>query len=402
MQFRICILSIAVAALFTSHAVAAGRNRAVKHPEGSTFCEFGEDFPGIFVPPGFCVRKFADVLTPRVLLFASNGDLFVASPKRITPGGAPPGAGAIFMFRETELLHPQLFTFAQGDALETVHGLAIRDDSFLYTVATTVYSVPFKTGDTSIGAGPPSAIADMFSTDLGVRFTHSLAVDNAGGVYVSTGKVDTNVCPPVDRRIGAVLRIGSGHPLNGDIVAEGLRDPLYIRCMPWGKCYAAELSGDVWEAYGGTEKLIELNDGDNYGYPCCVQRNQPNPEIGPRPDCSGVVETKLSFPLHHTPFGFDWERNGAWPQPYTGGFFVGLHGKFGTWENTGLQWAPTDPSTHLPIAETVDFATGFGRNGAIARVADVVFAPDGRLFFSDDQGGAIYWIAPRTLKRRGR
>ncbi|HMC20849.1 MAG TPA: hypothetical protein VKL19_03285, partial [Thermoanaerobaculia bacterium] len=77
MQFRICILSIAVAALFTSHAVAAGRNRAVKHPEGSTFCEFGEDFPGIFVPPGFCVRKFADVLTPRALLFASNGDLFV-------------------------------------------------------------------------------------------------------------------------------------------------------------------------------------------------------------------------------------------------------------------------------------------------------------------------------------
>ena len=32
------------------------------------------------------------------------------------------------------------------------------------------------------------------------------------------------------------------------------------------------------------------------------------------------------------------------------------------------------------------------------RVADLAFAPDGRLFFTDDQLGHIYWIAPRTLQ----
>jgi glucose/arabinose dehydrogenase len=403
MQSRTCILTMSLIALLSSQALGSGRGRAVKHPDGSTFCEFGEDFPGVTVPPGFCIRKFADIPCPRVLVFAGNGDLFVASPKRITPGGAPPGPGAIFLLRETESSRPpQRFTFAEGDAFETVHGLAISGDSFFYTVADSVYMVPFKTGDTVRAAAAPTAIATMFTLETGARFAHSLAVDTAGAVYVSRGQVDNNTCPSPDPRIGSVLRIGSGHSFTGDIVADGLRDPLFIRCMPWGACYAAELSGDLWEALGGTEKLLELHDGDHYGYPCCIDRDRPNPEITPRPDCSRVVEAKLSFPLHHTPFGFDWERSGSWPQPYAGGFFVGLHGKFGTWENTGLQWAPTDPATHIPTTATANFATGFGHEAAISRVADVVFAPDGRLFFSDDQGGAIYWIAPRLLRRPSR
>jgi len=403
MQSRTCILTMSLIALLACPVFASGRSRAVKHPEGSTFCEFGEDFPGVTLPAGFCIRKFADVPTPRVLLFARNGDLFVASPKRITPGGAPPGAGAILLLLQTELSQPPpRFTFAEGDAFETVHGIAISGESFFYTVSDSVFMVPYKTGDTAMAASAPTAIANMFTLDPGARFAHSLAVDTSGAVYVSRGQSDNNHCPSPDPRIGSVLRVGPGHSPLGDIVAEGLRDPLFIRCMPWGSCYAAELSGDVWEAYGGTEKLIELHDGDNYGYPCCIDRNHPNPEITPPPDCSRVVQTKFTFPLHHTPFGFDWERSGSWPQPYTGGFFVGLHGSFGTWENTGLQWAPTDPATHIPTTASVDFATGFGRQGAISRVADVVFAPDGRLFFSDDQGGAIYWIAPKTLKRPAR
>jgi hypothetical protein len=30
----------------------------------------------------------------------------------------------------------------------------------------------------------------------------------------------------------------------------------------------------------------------------------------------------------------------------------------------------------------------------------VVFGPDGRLFMADDQGNAVYWIAPETLRMR--
>ena len=35
----------------------------------------------------------------------------------------------------------------------------------------------------------------------------------------------------------------------------------------------------------------------------------------------------------------------------------------------------------------------------LQRPADVTFAPDGRLFFADDLGGQVYWVAPDTLTR---
>jgi len=399
-RWRLLLVTAALSLISGAAAFAAERHRAAPS-FGTHFCDFGSDVAGVTVPSEFCIRKFADVPTPRALLFAPNGDLFVSSPERITPGGAPAGAAAIFLFRQTDPAKPPArFAFAQGPAFFSVHGILIANDSFYYTVDEGVYRVPFTVGATQIDPGSPRQVASFATAYENLaRFAHSLAVGTDGSIYVSRGQYDNSTCPSPDARLGAVLRIGDGHGLLGDIVTAGLRDPLYIRCMPWGACYAAELSGDTWEEAGGTEKLIELRDGESFGYPCCISRGLPNPDLPKSTDCSTVATPSRTFPLHHTPFGFDWERSGGWPEPYRNGFFVGLHGRFGSWLNTGLQWAPTDPQTHIPTRPPADFALGFGRDGAISRVADVVFAPDGRLFFSDDQGGAIYWIAPRTLSR---
>jgi len=109
-----------------------------------------------------------------------------------------------------------------------------------------------------------------------------------------------------------------------------------------------------------------------------------------------------TYPLHDTPFGFDWAPS-SWPAPYGDALFVGLHGVVGSWTNTGVQWAPTDPMTHRPTRATEFFATGWARSGPIVgRVADLTFAPDGRMFFSDDEDGGIYWVAPVTLRLPGR
>jgi len=359
---------------------------------GTRFCDSGADVAGITLPPEFCIRKFADVSTPRVLAFAPNGDLFVSSPKRITPGGAGPGAGAIFLFRDG-----QRFTFAQGQAFQTVHGLLVTSNAIYYTVDESVLRVPYAAGGTSIDPSTPEIIAQFRATNPSARWTHSLAMATDGSMYVTRGQFDNTTCPQPDDRSGSVLRIGAGHAIEGDIVAAGFRNPLTIRCMPWGNCYSTELSGDSWDSAGGSEKLVELHDADNYGYPCCVARDVPAPEQSPKPDCSRITRADHTFPLHNTPFGFDWERSFGWPEPYRNAFFVGLHGDYANWDHAGLQWAPTDPVTHLPSRATTDFLTGVGKGKTIQRIADVRFAPDGRLFFSDDHGGAIYWIAPRTL-----
>jgi glucose/arabinose dehydrogenase len=377
-------------------AIAAPRRRPA--PRLPTFCSSGTDIAGVTVPEGFCVRKFADVHTPRVLAFAPNGDLFVSSPATLTPGGAPLGDGAIYLFRQTDpALPPSRLTYATG--LDSVHGLAFTADSLLYSVKDAVIAVPYVSGDLTLRSGQ-QRIVDMSDTNLASRFTHTIAVSTKGSIYVSRGQFDNDgACANPNRRNGAILK-SSSTDAKGELVSSGFRDPLYIRCLPWGACYAAELTGDGWDMNGGSEKLIEIHQDDDFGYPCCVGLNLPNPNLAILPDCSGVSVPLQTFPLHDTPFGFDWERQrGFWPPPYEGAFFVGLHGKFGSWENTGLQWAPVDASTHRPLTQTGPFLEGVGRSGTIHRVADVVFAPDGRLFFSDDDGGAIYWIAPTTLVR---
>src|ERR1700751_5792454 len=148
-RFSRALLAIAALLVIAPPLFAGPRRRAVPAIE-SRFCDSGDDVPGITVPPAFCLRKFADVPTARVLFFAPNGDLFVTSPKRVTPGGAPPGAGAIFLLRETDpTLPPARFTFAQGTAYSTVHGILITQDSLYYTVEDAVDRVPYTPGSTA-------------------------------------------------------------------------------------------------------------------------------------------------------------------------------------------------------------------------------------------------------------
>jgi len=318
-------VGIVAALLLTSvSAFADSPRRRVAPTVGTSFCDYGTDVDGVTVPAEFCVRKFADVPVARVLAFAPNGDLFVSSPKRITPGGAGPGAGGIFLLRETKPgAGAQRFTFAQSQAFQTVQGLLVTSDAFYYTVEDSVLRVPYTAGATSMDPATPAIVASFDVTAAFARWTHSLAMTSDGTLLVTRGVFDNSVCPPTDDRTASVLRIGSGHPAAGDIVAKGFRNPLTLRCMPWNTCYAIELSGDGWEAAGGTEKLVELHDGDNYGFPCCVARYISAPELATKPDCSTITKADRTFPLHDTPFGFDWERGLGWPEPYKNAFFVG-------------------------------------------------------------------------------
>ena len=399
---RSLLIALIVGTMALAPATAAPRRHLA--PRLPTFCSLGSDIAGVSVPEGFCVRKFADVHTPRVLAFAPNGDLFVSSPKTLTPGNAPLGDGAIYVFRQTNPTRPPIqLTYASD--LDSVHGLAFTQDSLLYSVSDAVNEVPYVPGDFTLLSGG-RLIVDMSDTDSHSRWTHTIAVATDGSIYVSRGQFDNDgACAALKPRNGSILRSSNTKP-EGELISTGFRDPLYMRCLPWGSCYAVELTGDVWDAAIASEKLIEIHEKEDFGYPCCIGPNLANPHLAflsppVTPDCSKVSAALHTFPLHDTPFGFDWERQkGFWPPPYEGAFFVGLHGRFATWENAGLQWAPVDPNTHLPLGQTRPFLEGVGISSSIHRVADVVFGPDGRLFFSDDDGGAIYWIAPKTLVRR--
>jgi glucose/arabinose dehydrogenase len=375
--------------------------------DAATFCALpGGDVAGLTPPPGFCVRRFASVPAARVLQFSPTGDLFVSSPSEATPGGANPGMGAILVLPDDNKdgVADRVAVFGQTAAMASVHGILFVQGQLLFTASQAVYSVPYQSGDRVMSTATPTVVADLSDMGFADRWTHTLAQGTDGALYVSRGQYDNSECPPTQPRSGSVLRIGPGHAAHGDIVATGFRNPMYMRCMPWGACYAAELSGDSWDGIGGHEKLVELTDGDDYGYPCCVDHDLPNPFIMPTPDCASTKAALQTFPLHDTPFGFDWERGGLWPAPYAHAFFVAQHGSFADWGGASVSWAPADPTTHAPTGQAQTLIAGFGHPGTggarvSGRPADVLFAPDGRLFIADDEGATIYWMAPVSLPR---
>lgn len=96
-------------------------------------------------------------------------------------------------------------------------------------------------GDRAIPAG--AAIQNVANLTGAERWTDTLAAGADGSLYVSMGIYGSFQCPYPSPERGAILRIRSAPtdtmpPLNGEIIARGLRNPMYIRCQAWG-CYAA-------------------------------------------------------------------------------------------------------------------------------------------------------------------
>lgn len=378
-------------------------------PPGTAWCDLpmGADAEvrGITVPAGFCVRRYGRIAHARVMAFSPSGDLFLASPSTTGPGGTGPGIGAIAVLPDdnhdgvsdgvTEYLRVATGIGLTGSA----HGLLFANQRLYYTADNGVFSVPYTPGDRRAAAGvAPTLVANLDDSE---RWTHTLARGADGTIYVSMGNYGTFMCPNPAPRRGSILAIGDGHAITGDMVARGFRNPMYIRCQPWG-CYAAELTDDGWAA-PGREKVLRFGSGQDYGYPCCYDQGLPSPANTSGVSCASVTPSLVGFPVGYTPFGHDFAP-ASWPAPYANGLFVGLHGQVGSWNNTGINWAPADPTTHAFSTEmATSFLGGWGHGTANeGRVADLVFAPDGRLFFTDDQQGHVYWLAPRTLRMPAR
>lgn len=401
---------------------------AIDVAPGTAWCDLpatsATEVRGVTLPPGFCIRRYAAFPPsvplmfghPRVLAFAPGGDLFVSSPRATGPGGTGPGINAITILPDDNRdgVADGVLRFAEGATLdqrpsvgmpETVHGLLFQPGFLYFTVQNGVYRVPFRQNDRRLAAGvTPELVADLANSE---RWTHTLAAAPDGTIYVSMGIYGSAVCPYPSPERGAVLAIGPGRSMlpggrvtAGDIIARGFRNPMYIRCHPWG-CYAAELTDDGWTT-PGREKIVRLAAGQDYGYPCCYDRGFASPAnpMGALYNCGNVTPSPLGFPVGHTPFGHDFAP-ATWPAPYGNGLFVGLHGVVGSWAFTGINWAPTTGEAHeIQGPAAMNFLTGWGRGSPNeGRVADLAFAPDGRLFFTDDQLGHVYWIAPTTLRR---
>jgi glucose/arabinose dehydrogenase len=375
----------------TPDADAATGTDDVVVPDGA-FCKSGDPVPGVTPPSGFCLRRFAAIGEPRTLVVAPNGDVIVGAPSAGTPGGASGGPGAIVVLADDDGDGvAEQHTFA-GE-LSDVHGLALGGGHLYFTTQATVWRTPYTSGQ-RMEAGPREDLGMPARFGMGGRWTHGLARSVGGTLYASRGEYATCGMFPG----GEISSVAVGGSVG--VVASGFRNPMYMRCHPTEEvCAAAELGEDL--APGAREKIVMLRPDTTYGYPCCHDKDLAA-SGATAASCAEVKQADAEFPLSETPFGLDWERQ-LWPEPYAGAMFVALHGSFYSspvWAGARIVFAKVDPTTRMPSEAWQDFLLGFGPQGTpLERPADVAFSPDGRLFFADDQGDAVYWMAPVTLLR---
>jgi glucose/arabinose dehydrogenase len=355
----------------------------------STLCATGVPVPGATVPAGFCIRQYASVVEARTLTAAPNGDIFVGAPTRPTPGGAFDGPGAIVVLADDDR-DGKAETHVFLDNVEDVHGLAIGGGFLYFTTADDVWRTPYVNGQRK-ETGPRESLKMPPSFGQGGRWTHGLARSLGGQLITSRGEYGT-----CGRQLGGEVTLIGDAAMT--VLATHFRNPMYLRCHSQGEtCALTELGEDL--SSGAREKFILLKPNTNYGYPCCFTANTPTPTDPAAGTCADVAREDASFTLSETPFGFDWEHD-SWPEPFRGGVFVALHGSAYSspyWQGARIVYAPTDPKTHAPVQDWQDFVGGFGLGGTVLdRPSDVVFGPDGRMFFADDQAGHVYWIAPES------
>lgn len=356
--------------------------------------------PGAAVARGFFIRKFASVVSPRVMSFAPNGDLFVSSPARATPGGAGGGAGAILVLSDDDhdgIAESTVFADGIGD----VHAVAVRGGFVYFSTESVVYRTPYTVGQRREHRAMREAIFH-YPSNPDSRWTHGLDVRADGTVITSAGVWGTSRECGMRAYQGEIFRVTADG--QSTRIVQGLRNPLYIRCHRTDPlCIAAELGDDRGPTWGALEKLIAIDDTtQNVGFPCCVSQSRTSPFNDGVFDCSTVTPGVATFELQLTPFGLDWEP-GLWPAPFHRALFVALHGSYYSipkWNGASVVFARTDEAGR-PIGPFMPFLLGFGPGGSpLERPSDVAFSQDGRLFVADDHAGAIYWIAPDDLRQR--
>jgi glucose/arabinose dehydrogenase len=342
------------------------------------------------IPKGYRLELLSMLDAPRMLTFASNGDLFAGSKSGKVYRLPPP------------YTKPEVLLELDGYP----HSIALRRDEILVARTDGLYRAPYRLGQARIMADQVSLLAAL--PNGGGHVSRTVGVGPDGRIYVSLG-IQNNCSdqylgegyPFADRRGGVlVLREDSGKP-SWEAFASGLRNPVGFDWQPQtGVLYASNNGPDHLGYDQPPEYFSRLNAGSFHGMPWfqfdgkqvrrddCIERKPPR-------DIDEVTVPAATFPARNAPMGVAFVPEGAMDPQLAMDAIVALHGSWGTQPAGGFFGSAA--SRRPPKIVVVRFQNGqanrvddlisgfqLADGKRWARPVGVAIGPDGALYFTSD------------------
>jgi glucose/arabinose dehydrogenase len=369
-------------------------------------------------PAGFTVTEFArDLISPRWLYVAPNGDVFVAEAntepktvkKKVTsvvtgqnksqPSGE--SANRITLLRDTDKDgKPDLReTFLTG--LNQPFGMLMLGNSFYVANTDGLLRFPYQPDQTKMTAAGQK-IMNLPAGGYNNHWTRNLLASPDGKkIYISVGSgsnVGENGMEHEVRR-ACILEInpdGTGER----VFATGLRNPVGMDWQPTTKTlYTAvnerdELGDDLVPDY-----LTSVKEGAFYGWPYAYYGQNEDPRRkGERPDLvKKTVMPDVPLGAHTASLGLVFYDGTTFPAKYHDGAFIGQHGSWNRSEFSGYKVVFVPFENGKP-GKPEDFLTGFvtGKDKDVyGRPVGVAVLADGSLLVADDAAGRIWRVAAK-------
>jgi glucose/arabinose dehydrogenase len=383
-------------------------------------------------PNGWQVALWARVPNARLAAWTPDGALLVSRPKtgdvvelRPTAGGGTPGQRTLV------------------DGLDQPHGLAFDGATLYVAESNRIDAYTYDSGQASGRRTVVDGLPDAKSPELGGRYAHALksvAVGRDGWLYFSIGSTG-NVSEEdrdADPQRATVMRVRAdgGRP---EVYARGVRNGTGLAVDPTGAVwtavnnrdniaypYARDYDGDgsadrdrVLQRYVNDhpmEPLAKLTQGGDLGWPYC----NPEPDADPgspgtaltytnRPyvrdvqtnadgsklDCGTLPPVEQGLGAHSAPLGLSFVDQRAWPAAYRQGALVGVHGSWNRQpprapEVSFFAWHDTTLGAQQTFLAGFQAADGSRWGRPVMALA----GPDGAVYVTDDDAGAVYRMTP--------
>jgi glucose/arabinose dehydrogenase len=352
----------------------------------------------INIPEGTTIEALnTEMQGPRLMAFASNGDLLVGSKSGVVYRLKPPYTKAEAAIQFGGYPHSVAFRqTAQGEEIwlaETsglYRALYVAGRTYTKSDFTLIEALPGGAGHNSrtVGVGPDQRIY----VSLGIS-------GNCSDEYLSTSY------PANLRRGGIMVLDESGSKPVLRPFGTGLRNPVGFDWDPaTGILYASNNGPDHHGFDEPREVFVAVEEGDFFGMPwfqtirgtvtrdSCITRNPPLP-------ISDVKSPAAFLPARSAPMAVAFPRSSDFNGRYAGQAFVAIHGSWGTPPSgsaTGDLAGRREPRiVAITLGETAaasvanDLVHGFQNDSTgdrWARPVGLAFGPDGALYFTSDAG----------------